>query len=473
MPIIPFVGPSYQMDARSFDVQRSINLYPLASETKTSKSITALRSTPGLELYATAGNGPGRGGISSTSGRAFVVSGDGFYEVNTNGTTTLHGSLSTFNNQVSIAENPTQIIVVDGEDGWIFTKSTDSWTEITDVDFPTGANIVSFQDGYFLTFEADTGKFYISALNDGTSWGALDFTTVESSPDSLVSLISDNGNVWLFGNRSTEVYRNTGNAAFPFERIPGAIIQTGCAASFTVQKFDNTIAWLGVDEQGQGVVWKTEGYQARRLSTQAIESRIASAADFTDAYAWVYHQQGHIYYVLNIVGLDTSLVYDGSTGEWHERAYFNQDDASFELHRGRCHFFFDQKNIVLDRDNGKIYNMALDIYEDDGAPLIRERTSPHLHGEKKLLTFSSFELDMEPAVGLTTGQGNDPQIMLQYSDDGGNTWSSELWRTLGKKGETYTRINWRQLGQSRDRVFRVRVSDPVFVQINEGIVNAT
>ena len=471
--IIPFVGSSYQMDARSFDVQRSINLYPLLSEMRDSKSVVALRSTPGLSEYAEVSEAPGRGAISSTSNRAFVVSGNGFFEVFSDGTTTKHGTLNTFNNQVSIAENSTQIIVVDGEDGWIFTKATDGWAEITDVNFPTGAFIVSYQDGYFLTFEANSQKFYISNLNDGTTWDALDFTSVESSPDNLACVISDNGNVWLFGNRSTEVYQNTGNAAFPFERIPGAIIQTGCAAGFTVQKFDNTIAWLGVDEQGQGVVWKTEGYEARRISTQAIESKIASAADFTDSYAWVYHQQGHIFYVLNIVGLDTSLVYDGSTGMWHERAFFNQVSNEFELHRGRAHFFFDQKNLVLDRSNGKIYNMSLDIYDDDGEPLIRERTSPHLHNEKRLISFSSFELDMEAAVGLTSGQGSDPQIMLQYSDDGGNTWSDELWVSLGKKGKYFTRINWRRLGQARDRVFKVRVADPVFVQINEAIVNAT
>ena len=470
MPVVPFVGPSYEMDARSFDVQRSINLYPLVSEVQTSKAITALRSTPGLSLYATAGDGPGRGCISSTSGRAFVVSGSGFYEVFADGTTTLHGSLNTFNNQVSIAENSTQIIVVDGSDGWIFTKSTDGWAQIVDVDFPT-CSVVSYQDGYFLTIEDGTQKFYISAINDGTSWDALDYTEVQSSPDALVSVLSDNGNVWLFGNRSVEVYQNTGNAAFPFERIPGAIIQTGCAAAFTVQKFDNSIAWLGVDEQGQGVVWRADGYQARRISTQAIESRINAANDFTDAFAWVYHQQGHIFYVLSIVGPDTSLVYDGSTGQWHERAYFNQDSGNFELHLGKCHFFFDQKNLVIDRSNGNIYNMALDVYDDNGAPLIRERTSPHYHGEKRLISYSSFELDAEVGIGLTTGQGSDPQAMLQYSDDGGFTWSSELWITMGAIGNYFTRVVWRKLGASRDRVFKVRVSDPVFIQINEAIIN--
>jgi hypothetical protein len=469
---IPFVGSSYLMDARSFDVQRSINLYPLVSEVANSKSITALRGTAGLSLFATAGGGAIRGAFSSTSGRGYVVSSDGFYEVFANGTTTLRGSLNTQTKRVSMAENNDQIIVVDGTDGWIWTQSTDTWAQITDVNFPT-CSIVSYQDGYFITFEDGTQKFYISAINDGTSWGALDFTSVESSPDNLTGILSDNGNVWLFGNRSVEVYQNTGNADFPFERIAGAIIQVGCASGFTVSKFDNSVAWLGQDEQGQGVVWRAEGYQAKRISTQAIESRIASAGDFTDSYAWVYHEQGHIFYCLQIKGLDTTLVYDGSTGQWHERMFKDPVTNTRTLHRGSCVMFFANKVLVGDRENGNIYHMSLAYQDDNGDEQIRERTSPHLQDEKRLVPHSCFELDMEVGIGLNSGQGSDPQIMLQYSDDGGYTWSSELWKTIGRMGNYRTRVDWRQLGLARDRVYRVRVSDPIFVQFNEAFLNAT
>ena len=361
-------------------------------------------------------------------------------------------------------------MVVDGTDGWIFTKASDTWAQISDGDFPT-CEFVTYQDGYFIVAETGTQKVYISALNDGTAWDALDFTSVESSPDALTLAYSDNGNVWMFGNRSTEVYQNTGNAAFPFERISGAIIQTGCASGHTVQKFDNTIAWLGIDEQGQGVVWKADGYQARRLSTAAIEKRIDEVTDISDSYAWVYHEQGHIFYCLQINGLDTTLVYDGATGMWHERSFWNSNTGERELHRGGSHFFFNGKNLIGDRENGKIYDLDLGYYSDAGDEIIAERISPHLQDEKRLISFSSFELDMETAIGLTTGQGSDPQIMLQYSDDGGNTWSNELWMSMGKIGEYDTRVVWRQLGNARDRVWKVRISDPVFRQINGAYIN--
>ena len=467
---IPFVGSTYELDAKSFAVQRCINLFPILAEVPNTKTVAALRGTSGLDLFTTATGGIIRGGISSTANRLFVIAGDKFTEIGTTGTETIHGSLNTFSGRVTVVENLTQIMVVDGTDGWIFTKASDTWAQISDGDFPT-CEFVTYQDGYFIVAETGTQKVYISALNDGTAWDALDFTSVESSPDALTLAYSDNGNVWMFGNRSTEVYQNTGNAAFPFERISGAIIQTGCASGHTVQKFDNTIAWLGIDEQGQGVVWKADGYQARRLSTAAIEKRIDEVTDISDSYAWVYHEQGHIFYCLQINGLDTTLVYDGATGMWHERSFWNSNTGERELHRGGSHFFFNGKNLVGDRENGKIYDLDLGYYSDAGDEIIAERISPHLQDEKRLISFSSFELDMETAIGLTTGQGSDPQIMLQYSDDGGNTWSNELWMSMGKIGEYDTRVVWRQLGNARDRVWKVRISDPVFRQINGAYIN--
>lgn len=472
MTKVPFVGSSYQMDALSFGIQRSINLYPIITEVANTKSVSALRKASGLRLFTTAGGGPIRGCLSSTAGRAFVVSGNDFTEILADGTTIVRGSLTSATNRVSLAENSTQIIIVDGVNGWIFNKDTNVFTQITSPNFPQ-CGIVSFQDGYFLTVAIGTQQFFISNLNDGLTWDALDFTSVESNPDDLNSVLSDNGNVWLFGNRSVEIYQNTGNAAFPFERINGAVIQTGCAAPFTVQKFDNTIAWLGVDEQGRGIVWKSEGYEARRLSTQAIERRIDESEDFTDSYAWVYHEQGHIFYCLQVRGLDTTLVYDGSTGEWHERSFKDPVTNTMQQHRGSCHFFFNQLNLIGDRETGAIYDIDLSYYDDAGDEMICERIAPHYQDEKRLTSYAAFELDMEIGIGLNTGQGRDPQIMLQYSDDGGRTWSSELWQTIGRLGDHFNRVVWRQLGRGRDRVFRVIISDPVFVQINEATVNAT
>ena len=151
MPVVPFVGSSYQMDAVSFDTQRTVNLYLIMSETGSSKSPAALRATPGLEEFTTVGGGPIRGGIESQE-RCFFVSGSGFYEVETDGTTTLHGSLDTNVGLVDLEENPTQIMLIDGLYGYVFNKTTDSFAKITDADFPVPSDL-KFHDGYFIVTE--------------------------------------------------------------------------------------------------------------------------------------------------------------------------------------------------------------------------------------------------------------------------------------------------------------------------------
>lgn len=58
-------------------------------------------------------------------------------------------------------------------------------------------------------------------------------------------------------------------------------------------------------------------------------------------------------------------------------------------------------------------------------------------------------------------QGEDPKLMLEWSDDNGATWSNQRTASLGKVGEYQTRVKFHRLGQSRNRVFRISISDPV------------
>jgi hypothetical protein len=467
MPVVPFVGATYQMEATSFDNQRCVNLYPILSESGSSKSVAALRGTSGLELFTAIGGGSIRGGIESAN-RGFFVSGDGFYEIFSDGTSSLRGTLDTSVGLVDLQENPTQIMLIDFQYGYIFNKSTNNFSKITDEDFPTPSDL-TFQDGYFIVTSGQiTAR---SDLNNGLAWDALNRTTVESSPDELVGVISDKSNLWYFGTKSTEVFQNTGVTDFSFQRLNGAYLETGCAAQGTIKLLDNAIIWLGTDENGDAIVWRSNGYNAQRISTQAIERKIAESTNFKESYAWCYHERGHAFYMLQIKGLSTTLVLDLATNLWHERNYRNPVDGSENQHRGSCHIFFKQMHLVGDRTSGKIFKMSLNVYSDNGDPIVRRRISPHYAQEKMLIPHSQFELDMEVGVGLQSGQGSDPKIMMRYSDDGGRTWSGELWRDIGKVGKYLTRVVWRKLGSSRDRVYDVSISDPVFVQINEAILN--
>jgi len=182
---IGIVGPTYQQRSLPFNAERSVNLFPVFDQQ--GKEVSAMYGTPGLELFSTCGVGPIRGGFSSSNGRAFFVSDSRLFEITSDGAATSRGSLNQSSGYVTIAENDTQLAICDGIKVYIFTYATNNFQIVTDSDLPN-ASTICYLDGYFIISELDSDRFYISDLQNGLSWNALQFATAESSPDKLVAL---------------------------------------------------------------------------------------------------------------------------------------------------------------------------------------------------------------------------------------------------------------------------------------------
>lgn len=456
-----FVGPTYQLRNVSLDCQRCVNLYPEINEIGTAANgeIGALVSTPGLLRRVTCGNGPIRGMYYTSTGRLAVVSGNTVYRIGSDWVSTAVGTITGSTGRVGMADNGVQLCIVDGSSGWIVSMVDGSLAPIPDFD---GATNVVFQDGYFLANTPGTGQWRISGLYDGFSWDALDFASAESSPDQLLTIVTNNRLVWLFGSRSIEVWSNAGGVDFPFVRVEGATIEYGIAAPWTAVKFANTIIWLGDGPSATGIVWMAEGYQPKRISNHAVEYAIQGYGNLSTATAYGYQAGGHNFYVLNFPSANTSWVFDISTGQWHERAYLG-GNGNFQRHRGECYAWAYNEHLVGDYENGKIYSLSDNIFTDDGNPLVRLRRSPVISDGLTRIFYSKFQLDCRIGVGLDGAPvvGVDPQVMLRFSDDRGNLWNAERVRSIGPIGQYGARVIWRQLGQGRNRVYEVRLSDPV------------
>lgn len=454
---IGLVGPSSQERSLPFDAQRTVNFYPVFD--KEGKEVSALYGTPGLLLFATAGTGPIRGEYAATNGRCFAVSGSSLYEINSDGSSVARGSLDQNIGIVSMTENGFQLAICDGISVYIFTYATNAYQKVTDVDLPQSGTI-TFIDGYFVVNQIGTGKFFISALYDGLSWAALDFATAESSPDELIRVINAVGLLWLLGSKTGEIWSNTGASNFPFERISGAKMEAGILAAHTAVAMDNSLFWVGRDDNGSGIVFRANGFTPQRVSTNAIELLIQRAPSPETLRAYPYQQEGHTFYVLTGGGMDTTLVYDLSTQLWHERAYLNEDGA-FELHRASCGMFAFNKQLVGDRENGNIYVLSQDVFSDNGESLASDRIYTHLSDEGKRIRFGTLEIDFEMGVGLQSGQGEDPQVMMRLSKDGGKTWSNWYTTTIGRVGKYKNKARFRRLGMADIMTFHIRITDPV------------
>lgn len=458
MSAFPLVGGSYTARSPNFDAEKTINLYPEASGSGLSKSIAMLIGTPGLKLWSTIADFPIRGELRVSASTGIVVAGSHVYTVDMYGTATLRGSISSGSTPVSMASNGLQVMLVTGPTGYSIDLTTFAVTQIVDPDF-FGADKVDFIDGYFAFNKPGTQEFQITGLYDEII-DPLDFASAEGSPDLLISLIVDHRELWLFGQNSTEVFYNSGNPDFPFERIQGAFIEQGCAAKNSVAKMDNTVIWLTADDRGQGTVQKAVGYTPQRISNHALEFAIASYSTISDAVAYTYQQEGHMFYVLTFPSGNATWVYDSSTALWHQRAWRNPS-GTLDRHRSICQMAFAGQNIVGDWENGNLYVFDLDTYTDNGNILPAIRQCPHIATGNTWQFFHKLWVDMQTGVGLNVGQGSDPQLILEWSDDGGISFPNRLQVSMGKIGERRARANFRRLGKSRDRVWRVSITDPV------------
>lgn len=491
-----FIGPAYQLDSVNVDAQRCVNLYPRLIESGKGKGgqVAYLKHTPGLEELCTVGDGPIRLVHIDTAGRIFVVSGNKLYYVTESGGTwsaaqvgsngIAGGTTKTFDTATGPIRaasmsfqnlgTDSSTIFVDGVSNYLYLDNVeptpDNFGKLGDFGYGTvlTATHIEWIDGYFVLTEGGSNKFRVSDLA-GLNIDELSFASAEGDPDLLLALIKCDRQIYLFGERTTEIFVNTGNSDFPFERVSGGFLEQGILAPYSAAKVSNTVFWLGRNDKGQGAIYAASGLQIRRISTNAIEDAIAgyTSESREGAEAFTYESGGHQFYQISFE--EATWVFDLSTGMWHERAYLNA--GSFERHRAGCHAFDSGHgfHLVGDYSTNKLYRLRDDYYSDAGDSIKRMRSSPHISNGTNIVFCSRFQLDMETGVGLVSGQGSDPQVVLDFSDDGGHTWSDESWTSAGGQaggiGDYTKRVIWRRLGSFRDRIFRVSITDPVKVNL--------
>lgn len=457
---IPLVGGAYQSRSLNLDAQRCVNLYPVLGESGAAKVVRALFGTPGLRLLVTLAGGPIRAVYEPSVGDAIVVAGYNVYRLATDFTATLVGSIDALTTPVSIEDDGTTAVLVTGLAGWTLELGSNTLTPITDPAF-YGAARVSYNDVTFIFERPGTNQFYVTPPGEIT-FDALDFASAESNAEPIVAHIVNHGELLIFKKSVTEVWSDSGNPDFPYARNANARIAQGCAAAYSLVDLDNSVFWLGRDKNGAGVVFRMNGYTPQRVSHDGIETAIQGYDTIDDAVAYAYQQEGETFYVLSFPSAGATWVYGLKAQLWHERAYRDPATGALERHRSNCHMFYGGEHVVGDWENGNLYALDLGYFSDNGDPLLALRAAPHVaDGDYKSIRFHEMQVDIEAGVGLSSGQGSDPLMMVRWSDDGGHTWSTLRTMSMGRIGKFKARARIKRLGKSRDRVFEVSISDPV------------
>jgi len=362
-----------------------------------------------------------------------------------------------------------------------------------------GGTIVDIVDNYFVYNDPNTQKWAASNLLSPITYG-LSYASKFTGPDNLVSLVCDHGQVYLLGEKTSEVWADTGTFPFAFQRIPGSSSEHGISAPFSVSRVGNSFAYLAKNNRGQAEIVMMNGYFPQRISTHAVENTLVDQY-INDAVAYTYQLEGHEVYVISFPTLDLTWAYDFTTQMWHKWLWVDSNNI-YHRHRSNCSAFFQGVVLVGDWENGLIYQLDPTNYTDNGSLIRRLRRAPHLVTDLQRQYFAEMQIQFQPGVGLSgkpsealipnatyyqspliistsltvdpgkiivvspstsqaTTTGVDPQAMLRWSSNGGSTWSNEHWTSIGKIGRYNNRAIWRRLGWSRDRIFEVVVTDPI------------
>lgn len=514
MSRVPFCGPTYSGRSLNVNASRCVNFFP-ESNGGDDKSKMQLVGTPGLNIFAVAGGADPIRGLHTFGNTLYAVIGNKLYGVSTGGAFTSIGTLTTSSGTVSMEDNGVsqngvggnQLIVVDGTDGYIYNVNTLAFSTISGggwADLKSGGYgpiQVTYLDGYFIVINGSM-SYWVSDLYDGTTWNALATASASASSDNILSVIANQQQLFLIKNNTTEVWYDAltpTSSGSPFSRQSGAVFDYGTSAKWSVARGLGNIFFIATMRQNNvselvGIAM-ISGYNPQIISTPAINYKLEHSTNLANCFGYCYSDEGHSFYVLTNPDDNWTIVYDATTNMWHERSSLATDFVNVNRHIGSCYSFFNKKHYVGDYQGPYIYEMSYKYYTDFGNNIYSWRSAQHLYDQDELnkIFISLLVIDMETGVGtsslplsatlfpagydgskslLITAAGSitagallvgdaDPEAFLSWSDDGGHTWSNQHSGKIGPLNHFTTRLRWRRLGKSSNRVFKLGISDPV------------
>jgi hypothetical protein len=364
---------------------------------------------------------------------------------------------------INIRQTGPQLIIVTELGAFLIDQDNDTLEPYPDAKLPAVTS-VEYYAGYFF-FTSPTNTIVASDLQDTA---IPDFSSAETeySSDPLVRLISAGSVLYALGTRTVEMWQDVGTSPFPLARA--ATIDTGILGPWCVAG--------GANVWGNGVFFVANDYTVRHIngtdprpiSNDDVASDIyAMRAEPQRIIAQVYdfEQQG----VFTISAPSWTWEYNIVTNVWHRR-----DSYGLPFWRGIFARNFLNRWYVQDLKAGRLQEIAVGIYEEDGERLRYRVESAAIRDFPNATRIPAIDIDMTNAlgeVGVPSPFGTNPAAMISWSKDGGATWSRPVARSFGRIGRFASKITVNGLGRSSAQGLRIRldVIDPVPAVLRGGI----
>lgn len=389
------------------------------------RSSFAVYSVSGSVPFST----PGTGGIRAlvpVDHDLYAISGRSICRIDTSGRSRVVGGLPS-DGLVTAARNRRDTPEVGFVSDGIYYIATRTSFRRVDLETLPPPNSICEIDGYFV-FTIDDGRAFVSGLNEGSSVEPLGMFKAEASADGLLRGFVRNRDLMLMGSRSIEFWTNTGGDPNPFSRTTSIDIgcwSAGSVASVLVSSggaLVDGVAWIATDAQGAyaGVVMLTGGYQPVKISTYQADRDISSDPNPLSIRSFSWTELGHSFYA--VVGTGYTWVFDASTNLPHERRSYGHDNW-----RVSCAAVFAGKTLFGDTDTGSIYSVDQDAKTEAGRPIICVNQCPVSHASPSQIRWNSLTPEaIATPLSLGTPGPVSPKVMIDYSHDGGRTWSAQV-----------------------------------------------
>lgn len=287
--------------------------------------------------------------------------------------------------------------------------------------------------------------------------------SAESSTDDLLRPYSFGQWVYMFGTKTVEPFYDTGaTTGVPLGRIDNAIMQKGLGGLYTVANTDQFMYFLGDDSN----IYQIVQSQLTNITPPSIVNLIKDL-DKSQSNAYTIVFNGQDFYVINFDAI--TLVYAEQIGEW-----FNlSTGVNGDRHLAQSYIRIYDKHLSVDHRTGQMIELSETSYDDLGETIQRRRVLPPFSSAQvagftgQRLLMSKLKFALQTGVGLVTGQGSKPKIMVEYSLDGGQTWSTERWINIGKLGQFLIQAEYWEMVSFDEITFRVTISDPVFSSLHD------
>lgn len=316
--------------------------------------------------------GDGRAIFTSIPGVFMIaVIDEGVYRVAANLSTTRISSLATFLGDVYIDENNAkQIGICDRQNIYIYNYDTNVFQTAV-LDFIPG--FISFQNGRFISVDLTTGQWRLSDPNNGLSW-PNDIQHVgqfQTKPDKAIAAqrFPGRGNLlYVFGNTVIEPWQDAGLALFPYQRNSTVNIDYGCLNPATIAFNDSIIVWLAANEKSGPMIAFSTGGDIQKISTDGIDFKLATLTNPSNAYGFLFRQDGHMIYQITFPDDNLTYIYDFNT-----KKFFSLSDEYMNAHIAKRVTFFNDKYYFVSFTDGNIYelNTAYTTYNGKEIPRIR------------------------------------------------------------------------------------------------------